>query len=346
MTKRSRGILRWVLGGIVVVLIAVVVTVSLVAGRYITAFDNFLNKVTVGEAMNPGAEEVSLMDEPFIVYISGSDSRGSIDDAARSDVNIVAVVNAIEGKVLLVSIPRDAYVQLHGTEGLRDKLTHAGVYGIEMSKATVEDFLGVKIGYTMKVGFDTVVKIVDQIDGIEIYSDTAMSLGAEGKDKTCNFVVGTQVVDGDCALRFARERKSYETGDRHRGENQEAVIVAIIAKMTGSQDYLLKVPEILDIAGESLRTSFTKSDVTDMLRWQLLERTKWEVEKYNIDGTGAMEPTYSMGADRPLYVMYADEATVVEAKAKIAEYLMTEETESVALDKPNGPEATIDESSK
>ena len=98
MTKRSRGILRWVLGGIAVVLIVAVVTVSLVAGRYITAFDNFLNKVTVGEAMNPGAEEVSLMDEPFIVYISGSDSRGDIDDAARSDVNIVVVVNAIEGR--------------------------------------------------------------------------------------------------------------------------------------------------------------------------------------------------------------------------------------------------------
>ena len=101
--------------------------------------------------------------EPFVVYISGSDSRNGVKATARSDVNIVAAVNPKEAKILLVSIPRDTYVQLHGTTGIKDKLTHAGVYGIDMSRMTIEDFLGINIDYTIKVSFDTVVKVVDQL---------------------------------------------------------------------------------------------------------------------------------------------------------------------------------------
>ena len=259
--------------------------------------------------------------EPFIVYISGSDSRSGVKATARSDVNIVAVVNPQTGKILLVSIPRDTYVQLHGTTGLRDKLTHAGIYGIDMSKATIEDFLGINIDYTTKVSFDTVVRVVDQIDGIEIDSDKAMSLKAEGKDKTCNYVVGKQMVDGDCALRFARERKSYSRGDKHRGENQQQVISSIIGKLSGSKDYLLKVPTILDIAADSFETSLSKDNIMAFLRMQLMDGVKWDVRSISVDGVGDLLPTYSMGANLPLYVMLADEESVAEATRQIREYL-------------------------
>ena len=332
MTRKRKNILRWVLIAVAGVLTVGCIVVRGIAGRYITAFDNFLNKVTVGEAMNPGAEEVSIMDAPFAVYISGSDSRAGVDDTARSDVNIVMVVNPEQKKILMVSVPRDTYVQLHGTEGLPDKLTHAGVYGIEMSRATMEDLLEMKIGYTVKVSFATVVKVVDELDGIDIYSDTEMRLMTEGGEKVCEYTVGTQHLDGDCALRFARERKSYETGDRHRGENQEAVIAAILAKMTSSQGYLLRLPSIMDIAADSFRTSFTRKDITDIIKWQMDTRAKWTTEAVNVDGVGAMEPTYSMGADWPLYVMYADEEALARAKAKIQEYLKTAEEADAAVE--------------
>ncbi|MBR5647788.1 LCP family protein, partial [Candidatus Saccharibacteria bacterium] len=201
--------------------------------------------------------EKEITTEPFIVYISGSDSRNGVKATARSDVNIVAVVNPKEEKILLVSIPRDTYVQLHDTYDTKDKLTHAGVYGINMSKTTIEDFLGIQIDYTIKVSFETVVKVVDQIDGIEIDSDTAMTIKNEG-GKRCEIRVGKQKLDGDCALRFARERKSYASGDRHRGENQQQVITAIIGKLSKSKDYVLKIPTILDIAADSFETSFTR----------------------------------------------------------------------------------------
>ncbi|MBQ3296584.1 LCP family protein [Candidatus Saccharibacteria bacterium] len=275
-----------------------------------------------GEDVEVSTKEITT--EPFVVYISGSDSRTGIQTTARSDVNIVAVVNPGEGKILLVSIPRDTYVQLHDTTGLKDKLTHAGVYGINMSKTTIEDLLGIKIDYTIKVSFDTVVRVVDQLDGIDIESDQAMTLKAEN-GKVCEYVVGKQHVDGDCALRFARERKSYETGDRHRGENQQQVITSIIGRLSSSKDYLLKIPTILDIAADSFETDISRDNVSGFIRRQLTDPIKWQVKSISVDGTGTYEPTYSMGANLPLYVMLPSAESIANATNQINEYLTVAE---------------------
>ena len=141
-------------------------------------------------------EKEKLTDSPFIVYISGSDSRGSVYDVARSDVNIVAVVNPNTKKLLLISIPRDYYVQLHDTYGYKDKLTHAGIYGIDMSITTIEDLLGIDINYYMKTSFETVVKAVDTIDGVDVNSDKTFTVDG------CTYNEGVNHLDGKCALRF------------------------------------------------------------------------------------------------------------------------------------------------
>ena len=271
-----------------------------------------------GEDMEISDKQITT--ESFILYISGSDSRTGIQTTARSDVNILAVVNPKQSKILLVSIPRDTYVQLHDTVGLKDKLTHAGVYGINMSKTTIEDFLGINIDYTLKVSFDTVVEVVDQLDGIDIESDREMSLSAGGGEK-CDFVEGKQHVNGICALRFARERKTYETGDRHRGENQQQVIVGVISRLSSSKDYILKIPTVLDIVADSFETTISRDNVSDFIRMQLLDGIKWKVDSVSVDGAGAYEPTYSMGANRPLYVMIPYDDSVMTIKSKINEYL-------------------------
>ena len=257
--------------------------------------------------------------EPFLVYISGSDSRTGINTTARSDVNILAAVNPKTGKILLVSIPRDTYVQLHGTTGLKDKLTHAGLYGINMSKDTIEDLLGVNIDYTIKVGFDAVVRIVDELGGIEINSDTALTLNSD--NKKCVYTVGKQQVDGECALRFARERKSYRTGDLHRGENQQEVLTGVINKMSSSRDYFLKLPEILNAASDLFETSLDEDEITQFIRLQLANQIKWQTESISVTGTAEMLPTYSMGANLPLYVMHPDEGSLNSAREKTNEYL-------------------------
>ena len=273
---------------------------------------------------NAEISQKKVTKEPFVLLISGSDSRNGVKATARSDVNILAVVNPAKAKILLISIPRDTYVQLHGTTGIKDKLTHAGVYGINMSKTTIEDFIGIKIDYTVKVSFDTVVKVVDELGGIEIDSDQDLTLDAwnkNGPKKVCHYTVGKQQVDGDCALRFARERKSYKTGDRHRGENQQQVITAIINKLSSSSDYVLRLPEILNIAADSFETSLTRDDISSFIRMQLNEGISWDVESIAVDGTGSMQGTYSMGANRPLYVMIPNTDSVNNATNKINEYL-------------------------
>ena len=258
-------------------------------------------------------KKVDVTKDPFIVYISGSDSRGSVYDTARSDVNIIAAINPTKRKVLLVSIPRDYYVQLHGTTGVKDKLTHAGVYGIDMSINTIEDLLGIDINYYTKVSFNTVVNLVDTIDGIDFNSDMAFS-----KDG-CNYVEGNNHVDGKCALRFARERKIYETGDRQRGQNQQTVITAIINKMTNPK-YLIRYDKILKNIEGTIETNMSYDEITNLVKYESLDLKKWQVESYSLDGIGDMQPTYSMG-DINLYVMQPDEITVKIAQNKINDYL-------------------------
>ena len=263
-------------------------------------------------------KKVNINEEPFILYISGTDSRTTVSDTARSDVNIVTVINPKTNKILLVSIPRDYYVQLHDTIGVKDKLTHAGVYGVEKSITTIEDLLSIDINYYGKVSFNTVVNIVDTIDGIDIYSD--LQFNAVALDKSvCTYVEGINHLNGQCALRFARERKSYLTGDRHRGQNQQAVITAIIDKLKNPK-YLVKYNDILGAANGTFETDLTYEEITSFVKYQLSELRNWQVESISLDGTGAMEPTYSMGSQR-LYVMIPDQSTIDYAKVKINEYL-------------------------
>lgn len=275
---------------------------------------DFTKKVRVVETIKIPKEEkqeetnTKELEEPFILYISGIDTNGSISRVSRSDVNIVVTVNPKTHQVLLTNIPRDYYVQLHGTYGVKDKLTHAGIYGVDMSVQTIEDLLGVNIDYYARVNFDTVVNLVNQIGGITIYSDQNL--------KFCNIKEGYNDVDGECALRFARERKSYATGDRHRGENQEEVIKAIINKVQTSSSLLTKYNKILGNLQNNFETNASNEVVKSFIKMQLKDMPTWNVGTINLDGTGASNYTYSGGSSL-LYVMVPDEQTINAAKTAI-----------------------------
>lgn len=253
--------------------------------------------------------------ESFILYISGSDSREGLSTTARSDVNILATVNPKNHKILLVNIPRDYYVTLSGTSS-KDKLTHAGIYGIDKSKNTINDLLNININYHVKVGFDTVIKSVDELGGIDIYSDKEFIAYT---NRNCKFIEGTQHVNGECALAFSRERYAYESGDRHRGENQEQVLSKMLEKVM-SPNILIKYSELLKSLDGSFETDMSYNQITSFVKNELSDLKKYEVETYNLDGTGSSESTYSMGSQK-LYVMIPDENTVNTAREKIQEYL-------------------------
>lgn len=266
---------------------------------------------------------IDVTKDPFVVYLSGIDTRSnSLPSRSLSDVNIILAVNPNTKNILMIHIPRDYYVQLHGTTGNKDKLTHAGtIGGIEMSMGTIEDLLEIEIPYYIRVNFNAVVNLVDAIGGININSDVNYSFTC-WTDRSCTFNPGLNYVGGKCALAFARERHAYETGDRHRGENQEQVIELIIDKVTSSSTLISNYNDILNALNGTFETNFTTDDITSLVKMQIDDMASWNINSVNVDGTGASLPTYSY-PNQNLYVMNPNMESVNAAIAKLNEVLET-----------------------
>lgn len=269
---------------------------------------------TVEEELDLDHEYVDITSEPILVYLSGIDTYGEISTRSRSDVNILMAVNPSTHKILLVNTPRDYYVQLNGTTGLKDKLTHAGIYGIEKSIQTMEDLYGSNIDHYVRVNFNTLIKLIDEIGGIDIESDTEFTAWT---NKSVHVVKGLNHFNGEQALAYSRERYSYETGDRHRGENQQQVITEIIKKVTSTKTLISKYEAILNTISNSFETDFSNNEIKTFAKMQLTQNIKWNIESISVDGIGENNYTYSMGTNQLLYVMVPDQATVDLAKSKL-----------------------------
>ena len=261
------------------------------------------------------SNDVDVTKQSFSIYISGIDVKGSISSVSRSDVNMIMTVNPKTNKILLTSIPRDYYVQLHGTTGYKDKLTHAGLYGINMSIQTIEDLLNMNINYYIRVNFTTLIDVVDAIGGITIYSDKAFTAYT---DRSCSFKVGNNTVDGKCALAFSRERYAYQEGDRHRVKNQQTVLIAMIHKLTSSKTLLTKYNQILNTLSDSFETNISSNRIYSLINKQLDSMPNWNIETFSLDGSNSFNYTYSYSASK-LYVMEPDTSTIEQAKIKIKE---------------------------
>ena len=271
---------------------------------------------TLEDTIQTIAKEVSVTDEPFVIYISGIDSYGKISSVARSDVNMLAVINPKTRNVLLVNTPRDYYVKLNGTSGYRDKLTHAGIYGIDMSVKTMENLYDVDINYYVRVNFTSLIKIIDAIGGINVYSEYDFT-SRIGKYK---FKKGYNQINGEQALGFARERYSFAEGDRMRGQNQQAVIDAMIKKVCSSKTILTKFDALLDSLKGSFQTNMEYTKIIDLVRMQIAEGGEWNISSLSVDGAGSMERTYSMGK-RLLSVLIPYAGSVNKAKSMIKSIL-------------------------
>ena len=243
-------------------------------------------------------KEVSNELKPINILISGSDSRvtNKIQSKTRSDVNMIATVNPNTHEVLLTSIPRDAYVQLHGTSGNKDKLTHSGIYGLNMTKTTIEDFLGIEIDYVVKVGFGTVINVVDTIGGIDIYADQDVYTHCgDGGAKRTQVYKGWNHFNGAQALSYARERKGYAEGDYHRVQNQQQVLEAIFTKIMTDKSLLSKYEEVLDSLSSLYVTDIPSTLIKRIVKQQLDDMKSWKIEKQQVKGEGKMGvETYSM----------------------------------------------------
>lgn len=260
---------------------------------------------------------VNVTNTPFNVYIAGGDGYGSIDYTFNTDVNMVATINPTTRKILLTSIPRDYYVNLVGQgPNAYDKLTHAGYYGIEESVKTVEKLLDTDINYYVKVNFSTIVGIVDAIGGVDVYSDISFTTS----DGSYTFEEGYNYMDGTKALRFARERKVFVTGDVQRIKNQQRVLEAVIKKVSSSTALISNYDQILNSVSENLDTNMPSKDISRLVKMQLGDMRGWTIESQNAVGTSQMGPTYTFPT-LELYTMLPDEECVNELRTRIKEYM-------------------------
>lgn len=264
--------------------------------------------------VNVSKEKNSVSDNSFNVYISGIDTYGSIDTVSRSDVNMIATVNIDNGHVLLTNIPRDMYVPLNGDNGKMDKLTHAGVYGVNTSIRTLESFLDTEIDYYVRINFNTLVSIVDYLGGIDVYSDYSFKAGKR------EYVVGMNYnLSGKEALAFARNRYAFSDGDRQRGRNQQKIIEAIIKKITESRD-IETYFNLINTLENSFQTNLNKDTIVKFINLQIENNYNWEIEMIDVNGYDSSNYTYSYPFEK-LYVMEVDSNSLDSTKNKIKENL-------------------------
>lgn len=260
---------------------------------------------------------VDVTNTPFNIYIAGGDAYGSIGMVTNTDVNMVATIDPINNKILLTSIPRDYYVELPG-KGAKDKLTHAGYYGIETSVKAVEELLDIEVNYYAKVNFSTVEKVIDAIGGVDVYSDFEFSTDGETK---CHFMKGLNHLNGKQALAFARERHSFVDGDVQRVKNQQKVLTAVIKKMTTSTTLITNYTKILDSISDNFSTNLDNESMAKLVKKQLSNMKGWTIETQNLTGYDYYTyDTYTYPTIE-LYVMKQDDESVKKIRQEIKAFI-------------------------
>lgn len=276
-------------------------------------------KVPVPE--NEGeTSSVDVTKTTYNVFISGVDA-----DGFRSDVNILATVNPTTHEVLLTSIPRDSYVILpdkyydSGNPGY-DKLTHAGVYGIDELTATIEETFGIDVDYSMTVNYNVVQHLVDAIGGIDVESEFEFTFG---EPPYCHFVKGWNHMDGVAALQFARERNAFVDGDMQRNKDQQLVMEAIIKKLTTEKAILSNYKAILDAVGEDLKTDMPAEAITEIIKAQLATMPHWTINKYSVEGDVGYDRCFALGGGYAS-VVYLNDDDINAAIEEIARVTLGE----------------------
>ena len=255
--------------------------------------------------------------DTFNIYISGIDTYGPVSSVSRSDVNIIMTVNKKTGKILLTTTPRDSYVKIaDGGNNQYDKLTHAGLYGVESSIHTLENVYGIKIDYYARLNFTSFLKLIDTVGGVDVYNDQTFTSLHGGH----SFTPGLVHLDADKALGFVRERYGLASGDHDRGKNQEKVITAIIKKLT-SKEGLANYQSVIKDLSESIQTNMPIETAMGLANEQLSAGKDYIVTSQALTGTGSMGlPSYAMPGAQ-LYMMQIDDKSLAEVTANIKDVL-------------------------
>lgn len=286
---------------------------NLIEDYYATFSDDtrVLNTHSVETVIEMEEKLDDITQTPFNVYLSGIDVYGDIDQTSRSDVNVIMTVNPNTKQILLTTTPRDYYVPLPGvSNGIPDKLTHAGNHGVDCSVRTLEELYDIKIDYYVRVNFTSIKKIVDLLGGVKVYSDYDFT-----SDWGPSFKKGYNKVNGKQALAFCRERHHFADGDNQRGRDHQHMIEAILNKAM-SADILPNYAKLLKTASKNFQTNMKTKEITALCKMQLDDMSQWTIKYANAVGTGAKKTTFAYQS-RLLYVSVPDYSSVERITKKI-----------------------------
>lgn len=251
----------------------------------------------------------------FNIYVSGIDTSGAVSTVSRSDVNLILTVNMNTHKILMTTTPRDSYVRIpDGGADQYDKLTHAGIYGIETSVKTLENLYDIPINYYARLNFTSFVKLINALGGVTVYNDQAFT----SLHGNYNFGVGNiNLTSGEEALGFVRERYSLEHGDYDRGNNQLKVIQAIVEKLTSFQS-VSNYSDVISTLQDSIQTNMPLNTMMSLVNEQLDSGKTFIFSSQEITGTGSTGQltSYAM-PNASLYMIQLDDASVAKASQAI-----------------------------
>ena len=228
---------------------------------------------------NQETKHISKKPGVYNIYISGIDVAGNIATVSRSDVNIIMTVNTKTKKILLTTTPRDTYLKIPGKgQNQYDKLTHAGMYGIQTSIATLQDLYDMDIDYYVRLNFTSFINIINLVGNIQVYNDQAFKASHGGY----HMPKGMITLDAKKALAFVTERFSLENGDYDRGKNQEKVIEAVIKKIANIGN-ITKINTILDGIASSIQTDVKMDEVMKLVNKALEEKDGYEIKSQALE---------------------------------------------------------------
>ena len=273
-------------------------------------------KIEIKSDIKDLKDAVNINKEPFSIYISGIDTYGKINASSRSDVNILLTVNPKTEKIIITWIPRDYYVNINNSS-YKDKLTHAGIYGVNSSIYALEKLFDIDINYYVKVNFTSMINIVDVLGGITVYNDETFTT-----NENITFRKGYVDLDGERALSFVRDRKHVTGGDLGRGKNQVKVLEALMKKAMG-KDIIKNYNKLLDSLEGSFVTNMDKNTMFAFIRKEMQSPRNWQIDSITLDGTDSYEYTYTY-RNYQLYVMLPNKEKVNEAKTKIKSIIQGE----------------------
>ena len=294
-----------------------------------------IDKIVVDTNKDSDYSEVNVKKDSFVLYLSGIDTNGKIASSARSDVNVMMIVNPKSRKILVINTPRDYYVDL-ATKNGKDKLTHAGIYGINESALTLGKLYDVDVNYYVRVNFSSFVKIIDSLGGITVdveKPDFRYNLNIdcgygyvceqnsdrEFGDSLIKFKYGVQTLSGEEALAYSRNRHQYSMGDIARQKHQGEIIKAVASKVA-SKTIITKYPSLVKVLSNNIKTNLDKDTISKLITVQLSSSKNWEIETMVPKGIDGMEVTYSTGKYN-VYVLKPDVESVNEIKNKIKEVM-------------------------